>query len=63
MEGRMSVSVKYPVRHPSKHKTALVFVFGREILSFAPYLALEENRNVMPAEITYARRMETKGLS
>ena len=63
MEGGMSVSVKYPVRHPSKHKTALVYVLERKVPSIAPYLALQENRNVMPAEITYARRMETKGLS
>lgn len=47
----------------SKHKTALVFVFEREIPSIAPYLALQENRDVTPAEITHGRRMETKGLS
>ena len=47
----------------SKHKTALVFVFERKIPSIAPYLALQENRDVTPAEITHGRQMETKGLS
>ena len=40
-----------------------MFVFEREIPSFAPYLALQENRDVTPAEITYAQRLETKGVS
>ena len=62
-ECRSQVSVKYAGSHPSKHKTALVYVLERKVPSIAPYLALQEYRNVMPAEITYARQMETKGLS
>ena len=61
--GLPSVPQYLSVTSNTKLKTALVFVFERKIPSIAPYLALQENRDVTPAEITHGRRMETKGLS